>query len=303
MAGPVADQRHSGPDGTEQDGTEYDCGVSETGAATWLVVPTYDEAANIERFVAAVRETLPEPRRILIVDDNSPDGTGRLADELAAAHEDVEVLHRTVKQGLGPAYVAGFQRALAGGAARVISMDADFSHDPADLPRMVEASIGAIGAGSGSTARSKDYDDAPDGIGADLVIGSRYVEGGAIADWGPLRRFVSRGGSTYSRITLGLPVRDLTGGFKCYRREVLEAIDLPSLQSLGYAFQVETTFRAWRAGFRVVEVPILFTERREGDSKMSKAIFAEAVWRVPLMRIRGRSLGYAKRERSTRSTR
>lgn len=250
----------------EASANDYDARVSSPGAATWLVVPTYNEAANIERFVEAVREHLPEPRRVLIVDDNSPDGTGRLADELAAAHEDVEVLHRVVKEGLGPAYVAGFQRALAGGAACVISMDADFSHDPADLPRLVEA---ATGAG-----------------GADLVIGSRYVEGGEITDWGPLRRFVSRGGSGYSRLALGLPVRDLTGGFKCYRREVLEAIDLPSLQSLGYAFQVETTFRAWRQGFRVTEIPIRFTERREGASKMSKAIFAEAVWRVPLMRFR-----------------
>lgn len=233
-------------------------------------MPTYNEAANIERFVAAVRETLPEPRRILIVDDNSPDGSGRLADELASAHPDVEALHRTVKEGLGPAYVAGFQHALAGGAARVVSMDADFSHDPTDLPRLVEAVSG------GST---------------DLAIGSRYVEGGGIAEWGPLRRLVSRGGSAYSRLALGLPIRDLTGGFKCYRREVLEAIDLPSLQSLGYAFQVETTFRAWRAGFRVVEVPIVFTERREGASKMSKAIFAEAVWRVPLMRFRRKERG------------
>lgn len=240
-------------------------------------MPTYNEAANIERFVAAVRAELPEPRRILIVDDNSPDGTGRIADELAAAHEDVEVLHRTVKEGLGPAYVAGFKRALAGGAARVISMDADFSHDPADLPRLVEASSEA-----------------------DLVIGSRYVEGGEIAEWGPLRRFVSRGGSTYSRLALGIPVRDLTGGFKCYRREVLEAIDLDNLESLGYAFQVETTFRAWRRGFRVVEIPILFTERREGASKMSKAIFAEAVWRVPMMRFRGRRRGYGDKSGETR---
>lgn len=241
------------------------------------MVPTYNEAANIGRFVAAVREHLPAPRRILIVDDNSPDGTGRIADELASTHDDVEVLHRTVKEGLGPAYVAGFNVALEGGAARVISMDADFSHDPADLPRLVEA------AGA-----------------ADLVIGSRYVEGGEIAEWGPLRRFVSRGGSTYSRVTLGLPLRDLTGGFKCYRREVLQAIDLNSLQSLGYAFQVETTYRAWRHGFRVVEIPIRFTERREGASKMSKAIFAEAVWRVPLMRFRGRRRGYGEPSGQTR---
>lgn len=232
------------------------------------MVPTYNEAANIERLVAEARHHLPDPRRILIVDDNSPDGTGRLADEMAASHEDVEVLHRTVKEGLGPAYVAGFKRALAGGAARAISMDADFSHDPADLRRLVDASREA-----------------------DLVIGSRYVEGGEIAEWGPMRRFVSRGGSTYSRLALGLPIRDLTGGFKCYRREVLESIDLGSLQSLGYAFQVETTYRAWRSGFRVVEIPIRFTERREGASKMSRAIVAEAIWRVPALRFRGRRRG------------
>ena len=267
------------------------------------MVPTYNEAANIERFVAAVRETMPEPRRILIVDDNSPDGTGRLADELAAAHDDVEVLHRTVKEGLGPAYVAGFQRALAGGAARVISMDADFSHDPADLPRLVAASLGAgngerEGAGAGDAGVAAG--EAGTGAGADLVIGSRYVEGGGIAEWGPLRRMVSRGGSTYSRLALGLSTRDLTGGFKCYRRAVLEAIDLPSLESLGYAFQVETTFRAYRAGFRVVEIPIVFTERREGASKMSKAIFAEAVWRVPLMRFRGSRAGRRRPDGPTR---
>ena len=240
--------------------------MASTEAATWLVVPTYNEAANIERFVEAVRPHLPAERRILIVDDNSPDGTGQIADRLAAGSaDDVQVLHRPVKEGLGPAYIAGFGTALTGGAGLVISMDADFSHEPADLERLVAAAESA-----------------------DLVIGSRYVPGGEIAEWGPLRRFVSRGGSAYARTVLGVGVRDLTGGFKCYRRETLERINLAGIQSLGYAFQVETTYRAIRAGFRVTEIPIRFTERRAGASKMSRSIFAEAIWRVPAMRF-GRS--------------
>jgi dolichol-phosphate mannosyltransferase len=232
-------------------------------AAVWLILPTYNEAANIESFVAEVRERLPTSRRVLIVDDSSPDGTGVIADRLAAAHDDVEVLHRPRKEGLGPAYIAGFRRALAGGAELVLEMDSDFSHDPAYLPRILEA--------------ARD---------ADLVIGSRYVRGGAVAEWGPLRRAVSRGGSLYSRLVLGVRVQDLTGGFKCFRREVLETIDLGSIHSRGYAFQVETTYRAIRAGFRVTEVPITFRDRRVGSSKMSRGIVAEAIWRVPAMRIR-----------------
>jgi dolichol-phosphate mannosyltransferase len=233
-----------------------------TGAA-WLVLPTYNEAENLEPIVAAARAKLPASARILIVDDNSPDGTGRIAERLAAADEGVSVLHRPRKEGIGPAYVAGFRHALADGAALVLEMDADFSHDPAYLPRLLEAAERA-----------------------DLVLGSRYVAGGGVSDWGPLRRAISRGGSAYARAVLGLEVRDLTGGFKCFRREVLEAINLDSIGSRGYAFQVEMTYRAIEHGFRVVEVPIVFRDRRAGDSKMDRAIVAEAVWQVPWMRLR-----------------
>jgi dolichol-phosphate mannosyltransferase len=231
----------------------------------WLVLPTYNEAANLEPIVEAVRAKLPASARVLIVDDNSPDGTGAIADRLAAEREGVAVLHRPRKEGLGPAYVAGFRRALDGGAGLVLEMDADFSHDPAYLPRLLEAAQGA-----------------------DLAIGSRYVEGGAVREWGPLRRAISRGGSAYARAVLGLGVRDLTGGFKCFRREVLEAIEFETIESRGYAFQVETTYRAIRRGFRVVEVPIVFRDRRAGSSKMGHPIVAEAVWRVPLLRFRRR---------------
>ncbi len=232
-------------------------------AAVWLVLPTYNEAANVESVVAEALEFLPPSRRVLIVDDSSPDGTGEIADRLAAESDDVEVLHRGRKEGLGPAYIAGFRRALAGGAELVLEMDADFSHSPTDLPRLLDA--------------ARD---------ADLVIGSRYVLGGGVAEWGALRRVISRGGSVYARGVLGVAVHDLTGGFKCFRREVLEAIDLGSIQSRGYAFQVETTYRAIRAGFRVVEVPITFRDRRVGASKMSRGIVAEAIWKVPAMRFR-----------------
>ena len=231
----------------------------------WLVLPTYDEASNVESLVAAVREHLPEGARILIVDDNSPDGTGEIADRIAGEIEGVLVLHRARKEGIGPAYVAGFSRALDAGAELVAQMDADFSHDPADLPRLLEAAQGA-----------------------DLVLGSRYVDGGGVADWGAVRRAISRGGSAYARTLLGVRVRDLTGGFKVFRRPVLEAIDLGSISAAGYAFQVETTFRAIRAGFRVVEVPITFADRRVGESKMSGRIVLEAALRVPGMRLRGR---------------
>ena len=242
--------------------------MAETPAAVWLVLPTYDEAENVEAMVAAVRGVLPESRRVLVVDDNSPDGTGEIADRLAVEHADVEVLHRPRKEGLGPAYLAGFRRALAGGAELVLEMDCDFSHDPAYLPRMLDA------------ARN-----------ADLVLGSRYVAGGGVSEWGPMRRAVSRGGSAYARIVLGVAVRDLTGGFKCFRREVLEAIDLDSVDARGYAFQVEMTYRAIQAGFRVVEVPIVFRERRVGASKMSRGIVAEAIWRVPALRFHSRRKG------------
>jgi len=231
----------------------------------WLVIPTYNESAIVEAIVEASLEVLPGSRRILIVDDASPDGTGRIADGLAEGSADVAVLHRTHKEGIGPAYVAGFREALASGAELIAQMDADFSHDPRDLPRLLEVAEEA-----------------------DLVVGSRYVDGGGVTDWGPTRRAVSRWGSAYARAALGVGVHDLTGGFKAFRRRVLESIDLESLASLGYAFQVETTFRAIRAGFRVVEVPIVFRDRRVGASKMSGGIVLEAAWRVPAMRLRGR---------------
>jgi dolichol-phosphate mannosyltransferase len=232
---------------------------------TWLVLPTYDEAANLEQVVVTALQRLPEGARILVVDDNSPDGTGEIADRLAGERPGVSVLHRALKEGIGPAYVAGFGRALDEGAELVAQMDADLSHDPADLSRLIEAAAGA-----------------------DLVLGSRYVDGGAVADWGPLRRAISRGGSAYARAVLGVPIRDLTGGFKVFRRPVLEAIGLDSISSTGYAFQVETTYRAVRAGFRVVEVPITFTERRVGESKMTGGIVLEAALKVPGMRVRSR---------------
>jgi dolichol-phosphate mannosyltransferase len=227
----------------------------------WLVLPTYNEAENIEPFVAAVRSHLPADARVLIVDDGSPDGTGERADRLAERHPNVGVLHRREKEGLGPAYIAGFRRAIASGAGLVLEMDADFSHDPAYLPRLIDA------AGR-----------------ADLVIGSRYIEGGGVSDWGAVRRLLSRGGSAYARFVLGVEVRDLTGGFKCFRREVLEAIDLDSIEVRGYAFQVEMTYRAIQLGFKVVEVPIVFRDRRAGESKMDGAIVAEAVVQLPRLR-------------------
>jgi dolichol-phosphate mannosyltransferase len=232
----------------------------------WLILPTYNEAENVEAILTAAGEVLaaasPDGFRILVVDDGSPDGTGRLADAMAERHEWVQVLHRTEKGGIGPAYLAGFDHALEAGAGYVMEMDSDFSHDPADLARLLEAARG----------------------GADLVLGSRYVPGGGVADWGPVRRFISEGGSTYARIVLGLDVKDLTGGFKCFRREVLEAISFDEVRSRGYAFQVELTYRAVQAGFKVEEVPITFRDRDLGTSKMSWKIVAEAMWLVPLLR-------------------
>jgi dolichol-phosphate mannosyltransferase len=229
-----------------------------------VVLPTYNEADNLERLVAALLDELPAGARVLVVDDASPDGTGGIADALAEVHPEVSVLHRERKEGLGPAYIAGFERALAGGAELIVQMDADFSHDPADVPRLIAA--------------TRD---------ADLALGSRYVPGGGVADWGLGRRMISRSGSIYARLWLGLGIQDLTGGFKCFRREVLERLQLDRLDALGYAFQIETTYRAVRAGYRVVEVPIVFRDRRVGQSKMSRRILAEAAWRVPLMRFGG----------------
>ena len=232
----------------------------------WLILPTYNEADNVEAILTAAGEVLsaaaPDGFRILVVDDGSPDGTGRLADGMAERHDWVRVLHRTEKAGIGPAYLAGFAHALAEGAGCVMEMDSDFSHDPADLARLLAA--------------VRD--------GADLALGSRYVPGGGVTNWGLLRRFISKGGSTYARIVLGLSVRDLTGGFKCFRREVLEAIDFAGVRSRGYAFQVELTYRAVQRGFRVVEVPIVFRDREQGQSKMSWRITAEAMWLVPMLR-------------------
>jgi dolichol-phosphate mannosyltransferase len=234
----------------------------------WLILPTFNEIENLEAIVAAAAKTLagaaPDGFRILVVDDGSPDGTGQLADRLAVEHDWLQVLHRSEKNGIGPAYLAGFGHALEHGAGYVMEMDSDFSHDPADLARLLQAV----------------YD------GADLALGSRYVPGGGVSEWGLLRRFVSEGGSTYARIVLGLSVRDLTGGFKCFRREVLEAIHFDGVRSQGYAFQVELTYRAVQAGFRVVEVPIVFRDRQRGTSKMSWRIAAEAMWLVPLLRFR-----------------
>jgi dolichol-phosphate mannosyltransferase len=243
----------------------------------WLILPTYNEAENIEAIVRAAGEVLADATaagslggafRILVVDDGSPDGTGEIADRLAAEHDWVRVLHRAEKNGIGPAYLAGFRQALDSGAGYVMEMDSDFSHDPADLARLLAAV------------------DRDSPASADLALGSRYVDGGGVSDWGPLRRFVSEGGSTYSRWVLGLQVRDLTGGFKCFRREVLEAIHFDSVRSQGYAFQVELTYRAVRAGFRIVEVPIVFRDRQQGQSKMSWRIAAEAMWLVPRLRLR-----------------
>src|SRR6478609_18764 len=246
-------------------------GYAAPMAVPWLILPTFNEAENIEAIVRAADGVLaaaaPEGHRILVVDDTSPDGTGAIADRLAAELEAVEVLHRTQRQGLGPAYLAGFAHALNGGASHVMEMDSDFSHDPADLAHLLAAV----------------RDD-----GADVALGSRYIAGGGVSDWGLVRRIVSRGGSRYASIILGLPVRDLTGGFKCFRAEVLQAIDLPSVRAHGYAFQVELTNRTIRHGFRVVEVPITFRDRLRGTSKMSAKIALEAMVLVPRLRKRDR---------------
>ena len=234
--------------------------------AAWLILPTYNEAENVEAILRAALGQLASTGRehtILVVDDSSPDGTGEIADRMAAEHPEVRVMHRPAKQGLGRAYLAGFEEALANGADLVLEMDADFSHDPADLPRLIAAA------------------DA-----ADLVLGSRYVPGGGVENWGRLRRILSRGGSWYARVLLGVPVRDLTGGFKCFNRRVLEALDLRRVHADGYGFQIELTYRAIQAGFTVTEVPILFRERREGQSKMTARIALEAVWKVPGLRFR-----------------
>jgi dolichol-phosphate mannosyltransferase len=234
----------------------------DTEVRACVCLPTYDERDNLEPMLRALRAVLGPDDRVLVIDDNSPDGTGELADRLAAELGFVDVLHRERKEGLGPAYLAGFRHALAAGAELVVEIDCDFSHDPADVPRLLEAA-----------------DD------ADLVLGSRYVPGGGVENWGLVRRMVSAGGSLYARLLLDAPVHDLTGGFKCFRRAVLEDLDLDAVHTKGYAFQIELTYRALRRGFRVREVPIRFTDRVVGGSKMSKMIVLEAVWQVPRLRL------------------
>jgi dolichol-phosphate mannosyltransferase len=226
-----------------------------------VCLPTYDELENLEPMLRALGEVLGPDDRVLVIDDNSPDGTGELADRLAAELPFVDVLHRERKEGLGPAYIAGFRQALVAGAALVLEIDCDFSHDPKDVPRLIEASADA-----------------------DLVLGSRYVRGGQVRDWGLLRRAISKGASIYTQLLL-MPVKDATGGFKCIRRAVLERIDLDAIDARGYMFQIETTFRARRAGFRVLEIPITFVDRRVGGSKMTRGIVLEAIWKVPALRL------------------
>jgi dolichol-phosphate mannosyltransferase len=231
-----------------------------------ICLPTYNERENLEPITEAILAATPEVD-VLVIDDGSPDGTGVLADELAAREPRVHVLHRARKEGLGKAYLAGFDWALARGYAFVLEMDADFSHDPRYLPALL--------------AKAGE---------ADLVLGSRYVAGGGTVNWGLGRRLLSRGGSLYARTILGVSVRDLTGGFKCFRREVLEAIDLPTVECSGYAFQIELTYRTLRRGFRVAEVPIVFTDRRVGQSKMSRRIVLEAIRKVWTIRSSARHM-------------
>ena len=228
-----------------------------------MIVPTYNERDNLPAIVAAIHEHLPQAD-VLVVDDGSPDGTGRIADELKSRDTRLDVIHREGKLGLGTAYVAGFKQALARGYDYIFEMDCDFSHDPADVPRLIDAVES----------------------GGDLALGSRYVPGGGVRNWGLVRLLISRGASVYTAVFLQMGVKDPTGGFKCFRRRVLETIDLDRITAKGYAFQIETTYRAKQAGFRVVEVPITFADRVEGHSKMSRAIVLEAVWRVPLLRFR-----------------
>jgi dolichol-phosphate mannosyltransferase len=238
----------------------------DTRVRVLVCLPTYEEHENLEPMVRALEDVASDNDldvRVLVIDDSSPDGTGDLADRLAQELPSLSVLHRPKKEGLGPAYVAGFRWALATDAELVVEMDCDFSHDPKDLPRLLAATENA-----------------------DVVLGSRYVEGGGTRNWGAGRRAVSRFGSLYARILLGVGIRDLTGGFKCFRRAVLETIGLERISTKGYAFQIETTYRAIRAGYRVVEVPIVFSEREAGGSKMSRGIVVEAFAKVPELRLR-----------------
>lgn len=246
------------------------------GAGTWVVLPTYDEADNIGPISSAILSTLPGAT-LLVVDDGSPDGTGRIADALAAADDRIRVRHRPAKQGLGRAYLDGFRVALDGGAERVVQMDADFSHDPAVLPSL----LAPLERGA-----------------ADLVIGSRYTRGGGIQDWGIGRRAISRGGSLFARVVLDLPVNDLTGGFKAWRATTLAAVPFDGVHAGGYVFQIEMTFRADRSGARIREVPITFRDRRVGQSKMSRRIVVEAL--VVVVQLRAEELLGRLRDRRRR---
>lgn len=228
-----------------------------------VCLPTYNERENLERMLLALREVLREGDRVLVIDDSSPDGTGEIADRLAGELDFVDVLHRPAKEGLGRAYVDGFAHVLETDAELVLEMDCDFSHDPTDVPRLIAAAE----------------------AGADLVLGSRYVAGGGTRNWGLARRLISRGGSLYTALFLRMGVKDPTGGFKCFRREVLERLDLAAITPRGYAFQIETTYRVKQLGFRVVEIPIVFVDRAAGHSKMSRSVVLEAIWRVPLLRL------------------
>ena len=235
---------------------------NDSGMRACVCLPTYNERENLERMLRALGGVLGPDDRVLVIDDGSPDGTGEIAESLKAELGFVDVLHREQKEGLGRAYIAGFGWALEHGAELVLEVDCDFSHNPADVPRLIEA------AGN-----------------ADLVLGSRYVPGGGTRNWSRIRRLISTGGSFYARTILQIPVRDLTGGFKCYRRKVLETIELETISARGYAFQIETTYRALRAGFHVVEIPIVFSDRELGGSKMGKSIVLEAIWKVPLLKL------------------
>ena len=264
----MTSQRPAAPGGPDE--------PSALGAGVWVVLPTYQEAENIGPISAAILAALPAAT-LLVVDDGSPDGTGDLADGLAATDPRVRVLHRPSKQGLGKAYLDGFGRALEGGARYVVQMDADFSHDPGDLPSLIGPVVGGT---------------------ADLVIGSRYTPGGGVVDWGLGRRIISRGGSIFARTVLGLGPNDLTGGFKAWRAETLAAVPFEGIHAGGYVFQIEMTFRADRRGARIVEVPIVFRDRRVGQSKMSRRIVVEAL--VVVVQLRAEELaGRLRRRRPT----
>ncbi len=250
--------------------------MTDPASAVWVIVPTYDEADNIRPITAAILESLPAAT-VLVVDDGSPDGTGQIADELAAADPRIRVRHRTAKQGLGRAYLDGFGVALGGGATVVVQMDADFSHDPGVLPALVAPIVA---------------DE------ADLVIGSRYTKGGGVVDWGIGRRLISRGGSIFARIVLGLRPSDLTGGFKAWRSSTLAAVPFDGVHAGGYVFQIEMTYRASRAGARIREVPITFRDRRVGQSKMSRRIVVEALVVVVQLRLDELVGGVGRRRRT-----